>query len=801
MKKYFSALCIAAVGLAMAACTPKEEIKPGGETVAPELGEIQGCVLDNAGPDIVVDYKAADFGTSAIINYALFVDQAGKDMATKQQVKAKAEGGKLTISQVNLNNAIIALGAAVNTEVAVELQLVAYLGSTIGTASLESNIVSANFTTCLAQTIDYDTYDYVYTIGAFNDWKFEEAPGDGVQQYLYDYEGNGVYEGLLYFSGLAHSGWKISGVAAWDDSCNWGFNDSGDDQYLVGTDPVEAFTLQCSGGSKDMKAWSRNFAYFTFNKAELGLQLKSVTSWGDASFGVQFDYVLVTGDFCKWAETVEGGAVKMNYDPVLHRFYADITVDAEGGIKLIAPNSLYDSPWRLQWGQEGLRTTTAEISNVSVAPGNQRVYLDVNHDEITISADKFGAAEEHGVLAENIPEPVVLAPEPSVWTVLGSFNNWPVGEEGDNCIMTELAHHEWVYYGLELKAGDELKVRGDHSWDSESYGAADGKNVIIAEDGTYDIYFKYEDRYVNALLCGGGYSVIGKVGGYNWTMDFEMTEGEPGIYVSAPLKIEGAFKIRYRHAWDGAIGAAETNATDGVDQVYELTVGEPAPAVADGKYNFHVAPGTYTVTYDSTNGTVSVDNAFPSTVYFIGQYNNWDWNTCTELVPVNGVAGQFWTVRYLEAGSEFKFNTAKAWNGDETASVGEAIGFTTPGNGVVENAGLYMIFVDYTQSKTTVAPASIYGMGGCFAGGWDAGTPFTVNEDGTASISTTAEAELRMYAAAPEGYSIDWWRMEFIFFEDGVIAYRGNGGDQDRYTVAAGKTITLDFNAGTGSVE
>ena len=182
MKKYFSALCIAAVGLAMAACTPKEEIKPGGETVAPELGEIQGCVLDNAGPDIVVDYKAADFGTSAVINYALFVDQAGKDMATKQQVKAKAEGGKLTISQVNLNNAIIALGAAVNTEVAVELQLVAYLGSTIGTASLESNIVSANFTTCLAQTIDYDTYDYVYTIGAFNDWKFEEAPGDGVQQ-------------------------------------------------------------------------------------------------------------------------------------------------------------------------------------------------------------------------------------------------------------------------------------------------------------------------------------------------------------------------------------------------------------------------------------------------------------------------------------------------------------------------------------------------------------------------------------------------------------------------------------------
>lgn len=795
MKKYFSALCIAAVGLAMAACTPKEEIKPGGETVAPELGEIQGCVLDNAGPDIVVEYKAADFGTSAVINYALFVDQAGKDMASKQQVKVKAEAGKLTIPQINLNNSILALGAAVNTEVAVEFQLVAYLGSTIGTASLESNIVSAKFTTCLAQTIDYDTYDYVYTIGSFNNWAWEAAPGDGVQQYLYDYTGTGVYEGLIYFAGAAHSGWKIAGVTgAWDDSCNWGFNDSGDDQYLVGTDPINEFTLQCSGGSKDMKAWSRNFAYFTFDKNTLALKLKTITSWDDAEYGVQFDHVMLTGTFCNWKETVEEGAVMMNYDPSLHRFYADITVEDNAEIKMYAPNANYDNKWHLQWGDNG--------GNVKIeSAGNYRVYLDINHETVTVTADKYGATEEHGVLAENIPEPVVLAPEPSLWTVLGSFNGWPNGEEGDTYVMTELAHHEWVYYGLELKAGDEIKVRGDHSWDSESYGAAEGGNVVIAEDGTYDIYFKYEDRYVNALLCGGGYSVIGVVEGYKWNKDFEMTETETGVFVSDPIKIEGAFKLRYRHAWDGAVGAAETNAVDGVDSVYQLTVGEAAAAATGEGYNFFVPEaGTYKVTYDSNANTVTLDTAFPAAVYMNGSLNSWEWNDCVELVPVNGVAGQFWTVRYLAANSEFKFNTAKAWNGDETPSVGEAVGFTTPGNALVENAGLYIILVDYVNNKTTVAPAAIYGIGDCF-GTWDAATyPFTVNADGTASITTTKEGQLRMYAAAPEGYTIDWWRMEFIFFEDGVIAYRGNGGDQDRYTVAAGKTVTLDFNAGTGSI-
>ena len=35
----------------------------------------------------------------------------------------------------------------------------------------------------------------------------------------------------------------------------------------------------------------------------------------------------------------------------------------------------------------------------------------------------------------------------------------------------------------------------------------------------------------------------------------------------------------------------------------------------------------------------------------------------------------------------------------------------------------------------------------------------------------------------------------------GKIAYRGNGGDQTRVSVAAGAKVTLDFNAGTGVIE
>ena len=36
---------------------------------------------------------------------------------------------------------------------------------------------------------------------------------------------------------------------------------------------------------------------------------------------------------------------------------------------------------------------------------------------------------------------------------------------------------------------------------------------------------------------------------------------------------------------------------------------------------------------------------------------------------------------------------------------------------------------------------------------------------------------------------------------DGKSAYRGNGGDQTRVPVTAGQKVTLNFNAGTGTIE
>jgi hypothetical protein len=196
----------------------------------------------------------------------------------------------------------------------------------------------------------------------------------------------------------------------------------------------------------------------------------------------------------------------------------------------------------------------------------------------------------------------------------------------------------------------------------------------------------------------------------------------------------------------------------------------------------------------------------PSTepaLYMIGEeFGGWDWSSggVVTMTPVNGFEGHFWAVRYITEGKGFKWCAVRDWNGD-FYSIGEDIGYTVSGgNAYVAESGMYMIYVDMANGKISVEPAKVYGMGDCF-GGWNtASYPFVVNGK-TMTYTTTGAGELRMYAAsdiAPVGS--DWWRMEFVIL-DGNIAYRGAGNDQTRVRVNAGSTITLDFNAGTGTIE
>ena len=335
----------------------------------------------------------------------------------------------------------------------------------------------------------------------------------------------------------------------------------------------------------------------------------------------------------------------------------------------------------------------------------------------------------------------------------------------------------------------------------------------VAETGMYHIVLDNNAmgdlEYAQIIIQRAKWGVRGGMNGWGFTAGEEAVNADGSVTYTLTeqnLAKGGAFKFASCHGWkinldvDGnvkaevALGLTEgklsnTGGDIAVDKagLYTLTLTwKPAAgAVAD----------SFSYTVECTQ-----ESDMPETMYIIGnEFGNWDWNaeSVVSMIPVHSVPGKFWAVRYMTTATEFKFCALKAWNGDFTGLTTNT-GFITPGNNKVEADGLYTIIVDLNNSSVSVAPAQIFGMGDAFGGWTEGANAFTVNADGTAQITTTVAGNLRMYVET-DGAG-NWWHSEFNIY-DGKIVYRAGGGDQAAVAVTAGQTVTLNFNAGTGSIK
>ena len=105
------------------------------------------------------------------------------------------------------------------------------------------------------------------------------------------------------------------------------------------------------------------------------------------------------------------------------------------------------------------------------------------------------------IVAAGSAAPELPAVEPIVWSLAGSFNNW-----GDTLMTATDAANLFVAKAVELKSGDEIKVKDSKTWDT-SYGGGinnleankwmkayfNGSNVVVAKSGSYDVYFEYAE--------------------------------------------------------------------------------------------------------------------------------------------------------------------------------------------------------------------------------------------------------------------------------------------------------------------
>ena len=343
---------------------------------------------------------------------------------------------------------------------------------------------------------------------------------------------------------------------------------------------------------------------------------------------------------------------------------------------------------------------------------------------------------------------------------------------------------------------------------------ADAPAMQVAKTGLYHIVLDLNNNadllYPQIVVAPVQWGVRGGMNGWGFTAFPEPSAysntGITWVLEDQELAAGGKFKFAYGHGWkiqldDAGNVKANTNLGEGA------ATGTADIAVeAAGKYkvtlNFALKGGAIENSY-SYNVELTEASSMPTTMYVIGNdFGNWDWNaeTVVEMAPVHSHGGAFWAVRYMTTATEFKFCSVREWNGD-FCTLGTNTGFVTPGNNMVEADGMYMIYVDLANNFVTVEPAKVYGMGDVF-GGWDAGKAENLFalEGQTLTATAPNAGNIRMYAAAPEGVSADWWRMEFNVF-DGKIEYRGAGDDQAAVAVTAGQKVTLDFNAGTGSIQ
>ena len=212
----------------------------------------------------------------------------------------------------------------------------------------------------------------------------------------------------------------------------------------------------------------------------------------------------------------------------------------------------------------------------------------------------------------------------------------------------------------------------------------------------------------------------------------------------------------------------------------------------------------------------------PSHVYVVGNFCDWKFDNCFDMVQVYGTDNTFWRLVYIDE-SGIKLNSAQKFNGDEKGYAGITVSgdcagdiIDKDGNIASSKPGWYLVIVttsvvnreihyDVQFNKPTIwliGPAAGSDDFAEEAEGWSFTVPTTkdgefVSPAFVGSVPAGTDKGVRMYVKIP-GH--DWWHSEFVTL-DGKIQYRATGGDQTRVTGSVGQQVHLNFAKGTGEIK
>lgn len=710
MKKILYIASMALAGVFATSCIDNSEdlVTYNPDTVvAPTLGNIDGTTLASDGSALKVSYTDVDYGMSCAKAYTLYAS-ATEDFATVEKVSATISGGSISIAQSTINTSILNLGGAADAEFKVYLRLSAWMAndksSGISKTLSTSNIVSAVFTPYNVLLLDKDVYEHVWVQGDYCGWDHSKS------QFLYDYnKDETTFEGVVDFAAAAAKGIKFTGADNWDASTgNWGSTDQ--------TEEVEASSVQLLNGdaSKNIICYSKRFYHFTLNKSTLVV----TKDWGA-------DKVGVIGLNDDWDNDVV-----MDYNADYVRFYADVDVPAATSFKF-----RLDGAWDFNWGAN----LTAGGDNIPIDAGQYRIYVDFNKKTYSISSSMYGK-DEPTAGVEPEPEPTYTG-----WGIIGVGADWET-----DIAMTENSG-VWTGYTT-LAADDEFKFRKDAAW-TEAFGGTfvaldspfeavsdNGANIKVGTAGFYKIVLNTNDKTIT-ISDGEVWSVIGVVDGSNWDKDFFMTLTADNVWEYSELVIaeDSEFKLRHNTNWNDCRGGAFS------------ALDEAFPVSATGGNISGIPAGTYKVTYDPANETLTLTDA--AKFWSVIGVND-DWGTdhvMTEVSP--GI----WVSSAIEVTSgAWKLRYAKGWDINRGGAVPSAPGVfveAVPGGDNISLTGT--VIVVYNANNETIGTL-VWGVVGNIASidgfNWNGDIPMNLGSDGKfysvpVKLATTDQIKVRKDAA------------------------------------------------------
>ena len=588
--KYILSLA-AALGL-FAGCQKPEMVQMS----APE--NVLAPVLADVADEVVVDAKTmtkdtlefswtkADYGVNTQINYSVEVAVAGseeKAVVTSGITVAPDKEPVAKVTYETLNKVFLtSLKLAASTPTDVNF----YVSSQVGQAAkVYSNAVAVNVTAAAAE-IDYPK---LTVVGNYQGW----AAGKG--QYVFDFAGDDkVYQGLIDFgaNGFDHTTleFKITGK-------DWGAA-NGEHSVPDGETPEKeaAKITLVNGGGGNITAYGKfRYYHFTFDKTAPSLAKNS-----------SFDQVGVIGANGDW-----NNDIVMNFDPVKQKFWADVDFPSDSEFKF-----RLDAEWSTNWGVTDEKVVK-DGGNIPVKAGKYRIYFNMNNfDELTyeINVADYGKTEETPSEPEQPEDPE--QPAASGWGLIGVGGDW------SNDIAMTIEGAFGVVKDVQLTANEGWKLRKDAAW-AVNRGATgdadpttvstteatavkhDGKNMCVAADGKYDIYYNETEEVIWVLAAGSAkpagqyWGLIGVAG--DWNNDVTLVKDGDYFSVKNLALTAGGFKIRANREWNNA-------ANYGLAAAGTIAIDTEVPVITDGgSANIGLpADGTYDVYFDLANEKVYV---------------------------------------------------------------------------------------------------------------------------------------------------------------------------------------------------